>query len=357
MSGTNAVHGAGFEFLRNSALDARNYFDRGGIPEFQRNQFGGSLGGPLRKDRLFLFGNYEGFRQNWGLSAVTLVPDDEARRGYLPDASGTEQYAGVNAAVAPLLALWPAANGPELGSGIAEAFSHPEQHIREDFGTTRFDANLTSRDLLFAVYTVDDSAADTPTQNPLSRIDERLREQVASVQEQHTFSARLLNTARFGYSRASYVFNGYSPVAVPGWVTGKPVGAIVISGSTASNGSSQITQAGTNVGSNNVTARNLFTGDDHIYYSRGNHHAGSGRVGAADPVERFAGAEPVRAGFVQHAEDVFAGDGGDVHGGAVADGAGVAIAGGCGVRGGHMEGEAATGAARGVPVRVDGWLE
>ena len=275
-SGTNALHGAGFEFLRNSALDARNFFDQGTIPEFQRNQFGGSLGGPLRRDKLFLFGNYEGFRQNWGLSAVTLAPDNEARQGYLPDSSGTEQNVGVNAAVASLLALWPVANGPELGSGIAEAFSHPEQHIREDFGTTRFDANLTSRDLLFAVYTVDNSGANTPTQNPLSLIDESLREQVASVQEQHTFTARLLNTARFGYSRASYDFTGYSPVAVPGWVEGKPIGAIVISGSTASNGASQVTLAGTNVGSNNVTARNLFTGDDHIYYSRGNHQLEAG---------------------------------------------------------------------------------
>ena len=67
-SGTNRLHGAAFEFLRNSALDARNYFDQGSIPEFQRNQFGGSLGGPVRKDKLFLFGNYEGFRQAWGLS-------------------------------------------------------------------------------------------------------------------------------------------------------------------------------------------------------------------------------------------------------------------------------------------------
>ncbi len=169
------------------------------IPEFQRNQFGGSLGGPIRSNKLFLFGNYEGFRQNWGLSAVTLVPDDEARHGYLPDSSGTEQYVGVNSAVQPLLALWPVANGPELGGGIAEAFSHPKQDIREDFGTTRFDDNLSSKDLLFAVYTVDDSSANTPSQNPLSLINESLREQVASVQEQHVFSPSLLNTARVGY--------------------------------------------------------------------------------------------------------------------------------------------------------------
>jgi hypothetical protein len=275
-SGTNQFHGTAFEFLRNSALDARNYFDAGSIPEFQRNQFGGALGGPIRSNKLFLFGNYEGFRQSWGLSAVTLVPDNEARQGYLPNSSGVEKYVGVNSAVQPLLALWPVANGPELGGGIAEAFSHPEQKIREDFGTTRFDDNLGSKDLLFAVYTVDDSTANTPTQDPLSLVNESLREQVVSVQEQHVFSPSLLNTARVGFSRASYFFTGYSPVDLPGWVAGQPIGAIVISGSTASNGASAITQAGTNVGSNNTSARNLFTYDDHIYWSHGRHQIEAG---------------------------------------------------------------------------------
>ena len=275
-SGSNRLHGTAFEFVRNSVFDARNYFDQGAIPQFQRNQFGGALGGPLRKDRLFLFGNYEGFRQNWGLSAVTLVPDNQARLGYLPDANGNEQYVGVNPAVAPLLDLWPVQNGPELGGGIAKAFSNPPQHIREDFGTTRFDANLSARDLLFAVYTVDDSTANTPSANPLSLVDESLRSQVVSIQEQHVFSPSLLNTARVGFSRASYAFTGYSPVAVDGWVAGKPIGAIVISGSTASNGASAITLAGTNVGSNNSAARNLFTFDDHIYWSRGRHQIEAG---------------------------------------------------------------------------------
>ncbi len=275
-SGTNKLHGTAFEFLRNSALDARNYFDQGSIPEFQRNQFGGSLGGPIQKDKLFLFGNYEGFGQAWGLSAVTLVPDDQARQGYLPNKSGVEKYVGVDAAVAPLLSLWPVQNGPDLGSGIAEAFSHPPQHIREDFGTARFDDNLSSKDLLFAVYTADDSSADTPSQNPLSLINESLREQVASVQEQHIFTPTLLNTARFGYSRASFFFTGESPVSLPGWVSGEPIGAIVVSGSTASNGASQISQAGLNVGSNNKSTRNLFTIDDHVYWARGRNQIEAG---------------------------------------------------------------------------------
>jgi hypothetical protein len=290
-SGTNQFHGSAFEFLRNSAFDARNYFDVGGIPPFQRNQFGGAIGGPIRHNRIFLFNNYEGFRQNWNLSAVTLVPDDRARLGYLPNPAGGEQFVGVNASVQPLLALWPVANGPNLGSGIAEAFSHPKQTIREDFGTTRFDTNLSSKDLLFAVYTIDDSTADTPSQNPLSRVNESLRSQVASVQEQHVFSPSLLNTARFGFSRASYFFTGYSPRSLPGWVTGKPIGAIVISGSTASNGASAITGAGANVGSNNLTARNLFTADDHFYWSRGRHQVEAGvwlqRIQSNDLLAQF----------------------------------------------------------------------
>ncbi|MGB8028233.1 MAG: carboxypeptidase-like regulatory domain-containing protein [Terracidiphilus sp.] len=281
-SGTNTLHGTAFEFIRNSALDARNYFDQATIPEFQRNQFGGTLGGPIRKDKLFLFGNYEGFRQAWGLSDVTLVPDNEARQGYVPNSSGVEQHVGVNASVVPLLNLWPVQNGPELlsngnPSGIAEAFSHPEQHINEDFGTTRFDSNLSNKDLLFAVYTVDSSSANTPSANPLSYVNESLREQVASVQEQHVISPSLLNTARFGYSRASYFFTGLVPVSgVTGWVSGDPVGAIVISGSTASNGASSITGAGANVGSNNTTARNLFTEDDHIYWLKGRNQIEAG---------------------------------------------------------------------------------
>ncbi len=263
-SGGNKVHGSVYEFLRNSALDARNYFDQAKIPEFQRNDFGAALGGPIRHDKLFGFSNYEGYRQHLGLSAVSFVPDDTSR-------------AAAAAIVRPLLALWPVANGPELlnpngtPSGIAEAFANPPQYVREDFGTTRVDNNLTANDLLFGVYTVDDSDASTPSQNPYSTIYERLREQVLSAQEQHVFSPNLLNTFRFGYSRAAFYFTGEVPVSVPGWIAGAPVGAVVIAGSTASNGASQVTLAGANTGSNNQTVRNLFTVDEHIFWTHGRH--------------------------------------------------------------------------------------
>jgi hypothetical protein len=98
-----------------------------------------------------------------------------------------------------------------------------------------------------------------------------------TVQEQHVLTAAFLNTARFGFSRAFFFFNGSVPVqGVTPFVIGKPVGAIVIAGSTASNGASQITTAGANVGSNNRAVRNLFTFDDHIFYTRGKHQIEAG---------------------------------------------------------------------------------
>ena len=275
-SGSNQLHGSVYEFLRNSALDARNFFDQGSTPQFQRNQFGAAVGAPLKKNKLFLFGNYEGFRQHLGLSDVTLVPDNLARAGYLTDATGGLTHVGVTPAASALLSLWPAQNGPSLGSGIGEAFSHPLQTIREDFGTTRLDYNTSDRDTLFAVYTVDDSADNTPSVNPLSGVIETLREQVASLQWQHVFSPRVLNTARVGFSRAGYFFTGVTPVDLPGWVPGAPVGAVVIGGGTALNGASQISLAGTNAGSNLSAARNLFTYDDHVAVNSGIHQIEAG---------------------------------------------------------------------------------
>jgi hypothetical protein len=275
-SGANQPHGSVYEFLRNSALDARNFFDFGNIPQFERNEFGAAAGGAIQRDKTFVFGNYEGFRQRLGLSDVTLVPDNNARAGYLPNASGTPVYVGIAPAAQQLLALWPVQNGPSLGSGIGEAYSHPLQSIREDFGTTRLDHNFSDKDSISGVYTVDDSQDHTPSANPLSLVFEALREQVASAQETHIFSANALNTARVGYSRASYFFTGQTPVNIPGWVEGAPIGTVVIGGGTASNGASQITSAGTNTGSNLSAVRNLFTYEDRVSLTHGIHRLEAG---------------------------------------------------------------------------------
>src|SRR6202795_65066 len=128
-SGSNTWHGVLFEFLRNNALDAPNFFDQGSAPPFQRNQFGASAGGPLRANKTFLFANYEGFRQHLHQTSAAFVPDLQSRADAAPS-------------VVPLLALWPTPSptDPDFkvgGSpgGIAQVFSSPLQTIREDFGT------------------------------------------------------------------------------------------------------------------------------------------------------------------------------------------------------------------------------
>jgi hypothetical protein len=264
-SGSNRFHGSAYEFLRNSALDARNYFDHGDIPGFRRNVFGGSFGGPIRKDKTFIFANYEGFRQSLGLSNLSLVPDDASRAKAVPS-------------IQPLLALWPVANGPEIltstgaPSGIAEAFSNPNQRIREDFGTARFDQSFRDKDSLAVVYTADDSEAHSPTNNPFTLVDIFLREQVVSLSETHIFSPTLLNKATFGFSRGAFYFNSGTTVNLPAWVNeGQPVGAIVVGGGTTLNGASQITNGGTNAGSNLRAARNLYTESDQVTFTRGKH--------------------------------------------------------------------------------------
>jgi hypothetical protein len=287
-SGTNQLHGTLYEFLRNNALDAPNYFDRGSAPAFQRNQFGGSLGAPIQKDKTFLFGNYEGFRQHLHQTGVDLVPDANARNGLLPcklvspkpspcPASGLINV-GLAHGVAALLNVWPtqSPNAPDFG-GIAEAFNNPLQTIREDFGTTRLDHVFSEKDSLAGVYTVDDSADVTPTSTNLYSTDmESLREQVVSLDETHVFSPALLNTFRFGYSRASYFYTGEptpnSPAAsIPGFVSGHPVGAVVVGGSAASNPAAQVSLAGSNNGSNLRIARNLFSYEDRVTFTRGSH--------------------------------------------------------------------------------------
>ncbi len=264
-SGTNHLHGSAYEFLRNNALDAPNYFDQGSAPPFQRNQFGASLGGPLKKDKSFLFGNYEGFRQHLHQTSVAFVPDLASRAAAVPS-------------VQPLLNLWPTppADAPDF-NGIAQVFSSPLQTIREDFGTARFDQTFSPKDTFSTVYTIDDGADNTATTaNPYSTDILTLREQVLSLDETHVFSPSLLNVARFGYSRAGYFFTGEPTpgtpaTTVPGFIAGRPVGAVVVGGSAASNPQAQVGLAGSNNGSNLPIARNLYTYEDRVTWSHGRH--------------------------------------------------------------------------------------
>jgi len=269
-SGSNQWHGSAYEFLRNNALDAANFFDQGSAPPFQRNQFGASVGGPIRVDNTFLFANYEGFRQNLHQTSAAFVPDAASRAAAVPS-------------VQPLLNLWPAppAGAPDF-SGIAEVFSSPLQTIREDFGTVRVDHTFSQKDFLAAIYTVDDGRDFTATPlDPFSSDIMTLREQVLSAEETYVFSSTLLNTTRIGYTRAGYFFTGEptpgTPAAsVPGFLTGVPVGAVVVGGSAASNPQAQIGLAGSNNGSNLRIHRNLYTFEDRVTLARGRHQLSLG---------------------------------------------------------------------------------
>ena len=275
-SGSNQLHGSAFEFLRNNALDAPNFFDQGSAPPFQRNQFGTSVGGPIRTDKIFLFGNYEGFRQNLHQTSAAFVPDLAARAAAAPS-------------VQPLLNLWPTppAGAPDFTVpgqtfGIAQVFSSPLQTIREDFGTARLDHIFSQKDSLAAIYTADDGRDFTATPlDPFSSDIVTLREQVLSLEETHIFSPVLLNTARVGFSRAGYFFTGEptpgTPAAsVPGFLLGRPVGAVVVGGSAASNPQATIGLAGSNNGSNLKIHRNLYTFEDRVTLTRGIHQLSFG---------------------------------------------------------------------------------
>ena len=264
-SGSNQFHGSAYDFLRNNDLDAPNYFAQGIVPPFRRNQFGASVGGPIQKDKTFVFANYEGFRESLNQTSAAFVPDATSR-------------AAAVSSVQPLLNLWPTApaGAPDF-NGIAEDFSSPLQTIREDFGTVRVDHIFSSRDSLSGVYTVDDGGDVTATPlDPYSSDILNLREQVVSLEETHVFSPRFLNTARIGYSRAGYFFTGEptpgTPAAtVPGFLVGRPVGAVVVGGSAASNPQAQVGLAGSNNGSDLTVARNLVTLEDRVTLTRGRH--------------------------------------------------------------------------------------
>ncbi len=198
-SGSNKLHGSAYEFLRNSALDARNYFDGHVIPPFKRNQFGGSAGGPIRKDKTFAFGDYEGLRQSLGSTYVDNVPSPSARAGNLSTGSVT-----VNPGVAAIiLAFYPLPNGPLNSTGDTGKYSFPVQSITtEDFWTAKLDQNFSAKDRLSGIYLWDNSYTSEPDPLNIRLVESTASRQMITLQESHTFTAELLNSFRIGYSRS-----------------------------------------------------------------------------------------------------------------------------------------------------------
>ena len=216
-SGTNQLHGSAYEFMRNSAVDARNFFDGPTPPPFKRNQFGASAGAPIRKDKTFIFGDYESVRQSLGRTTPTKVLSVPARSGILNFSDPTKFPSGcvatsvpnqcqltVDPAVTKFLALEPLPNGPVIGDGNTAQYNFaPVQVVNENFFTIRGDQNISENDKLFATYSFDNAPSTTPDAffgNVLtSQLDQR---HIAALEETHTFSANFVNSVRLGYNRS-----------------------------------------------------------------------------------------------------------------------------------------------------------
>lgn len=204
-SGTNKMHGSAYLFHRNDNLDARNFFDRQplGKPEFKRNQFGGSIGGPIASDRTFYFFAYEALIERLGKTVSTVVPDENARLGILPDPArpGQTIQVTINPAVKPYLDQYPFPNGRNLGDGLASYLFGFKQTIDQRYLTGRIDHNFGSRHQLFGRYTFDDADQRLPTDYPQFPRDFVSRNQFFTGEYQWVTSDRMLNSFRVGFSR------------------------------------------------------------------------------------------------------------------------------------------------------------
>ena len=151
-SGTNAFHGSAYDFLRNSAMDARSPFDPGSSPPpFRKNQFGASAGGPIKKNKMFFFGNYEAIRQLLGESKPITVPDANHRT-----AAATVTDPAVAAAIAGTLALYPLPTynfNPTAGTGQFTEVAN--EIVHENYYLARWDYTVSEKDAIFLRFVLD----------------------------------------------------------------------------------------------------------------------------------------------------------------------------------------------------------
>jgi hypothetical protein len=297
-SGTNQFHGAVYEFLRNNALDASPYFNRVNNtpnPPFKRNTFGASAGGPILKDRLFIFGDYEGLRQSKGITTNSTVFSDNARLGILSGcAGGSGTYpncslsggacpAGssqlspnasvcVNSYSASLLPLWPTSSAIKTNVDTATLIFSGVQTAPENFGTTRVDYKIGDRDSIFGTFLRDQAAYNQP-----DAFDDVLSQSTTSrttiaIEENHTFSSNIVNAARVGFNRDNVV-NTSTPTAINPAGADKTLGGIV--GQTAPRLSvgGGITDffGGTNSGSFYLHRWNSYQYSDDAFWTHGAH--------------------------------------------------------------------------------------
>src|SRR5438093_4399294 len=245
------------------------------MPPFKRNQFGGSLGGALWKDRTFVFGDYEGLRQSLGVTQVSTVPSAAARKGVLSTGSVT-----VDPSVSRYLqSFYPLPNGPLLGNGDTGIFSFAGQQVTsENYITAKLDHTLAARDSVSGTFMRDNSNVVQP-----DAFDELLanvvsRRQLVTLQEQHIFNSKFLNAARFGFNRAVAVEGGVSGVMNPlladaafSFIPGQFVGEVqAVPGITNFTGGLNAQRPGTRSSSKNLFW-NSFQWADDVFLIKGVH--------------------------------------------------------------------------------------
>jgi hypothetical protein len=245
-SGTNEFHGNVFEFVRNSAFDAPNYFDVE-KPVFRRNQYGGSAGGPIRKNKTFIFGDYEELRENKGIphTSDTLSPD--ARNGLVcvrvgSDPCGSKTSIAIAPQVRPYLAFFPVANGAISGDTAKYNFAG-ERIGLERYAVAKLDQNVSDRTTVWGSVQFDNTDESQPDPYNQKRTGSPSRHANAVANLQHIFTPSFLNTTLVGvsYSHITDALDilALNPIATEialGFQPGVPAGIIAVSGLTGTQG-------------------------------------------------------------------------------------------------------------------------
>ncbi|HYR83923.1 MAG TPA: TonB-dependent receptor [Terriglobia bacterium] len=287
-SGTNAFHGSAYEFLRNKVFDARNFYNQDELPPFQRNQFGAAFGGPIKKDRMFFFVNYEGLRQRQGRTFVSTVPDANARNGLVPctaaptapcNTSTNLASPPLNPASLPYLRLYPVANGRVFGDGTAQAFIDLSVPTNEDYRMGRVDYRISDKDNFYIRYIASTGTSSFPRPGAITADLEGGGYHFASLSEAHIFSPNSVNDFRFAFNRTdpsvtSVPIGNWDPKAL-GFVAGLPFGGITYSsgnqgGGGGSGASQQLSGVELRAPDRRFT-QNIYQVDEALSYNRGAH--------------------------------------------------------------------------------------
>jgi len=263
-SGTNDFHGSVYEFLRNSALDAKNYFESAGAPKapFKRNQFGGALGGRIIPNRTFFFVDYEGIRQSKGIANVDFVPSPAAR------ATVTDP------AILKYLALYPVPTATECAGGglVCQHVFNGKQVVTENFVTARIDHKFSEKDSLFGTYLYDKTPYNSPDAFGNVGLNTLSSRQIVAVEETHGFTATFVNALRFGYNHER-VDNDASVAALNPAAKDTSLGAFAGRDASVVNVTGVLTSLPGGVGGlpTYLYRWNSFQGYDDAFYTVGKH--------------------------------------------------------------------------------------